>query len=98
VSVERFKFDEIKGAGQLNQGHYTQTVKGEFIAEEKEFPAGTYLVKTNQKLGNLAACLLEPQSDDGLLLWNYFDKYLVPQWGGDFFPYPVYRLMEKTDL
>jgi len=98
VSVERFKFDEIKGAGQLNQGHYTQAVKGEFIAEEKEFPAGTYIIKTNQKLGNLAACLLEPQSDDGLLFWNYFDKYLVPQWGGDYFPYPVYRLMEKTDL
>jgi hypothetical protein len=97
-SVERFKIIELKGAERLNQGHYTQTVKGEFIAEEKEFPAGTYLVKTNQKLGNLAACLLEPQSDDGLLLWNFFDKYLVPQWGGDFFPYPVYRLMEKTDL
>jgi hypothetical protein len=98
LSVERFKITELKGAGQLNQGHYTQIIKGEFVVEEKEFAAGTYLVKTNQKLGNLAACLLEPQSDDGLLLWNYFDKYLVPQWGGDFFPYPVYRLMEKTDL
>lgn len=98
LSVERFKITELKGAERLNQGHYTQSVKGEFVVEEKEFPAGTYLVKTNQKLGNLGACLLEPQSDDGLLLWNYFDKYLVPQWGGDFFPYPVYRLMEKIAL
>ena len=96
AKVERFKINELKGSERLNQGHYTQTVKGEFILEEKEFPAGTYFIKTGQKLGNLAACLLEPQSDDGLLLWNYFDKYLVPQWGGDYFAYPVYRMMEKT--
>ncbi len=98
VKVERFKINELKGAERLNQGHYTQSVKGEFIREEKEFPAGTYVVKTGQKLGNLAAGLLEPQSDDGLLFWNFFDKYLVPQWGGDYFPYPVYRLVEKAEF
>jgi hypothetical protein len=98
AKVERFKINELKGAERLNQGHYTQAIKGEFITEEKEFPAGTYVVKTGQKLGNLAACLLEPQSDDGLLFWNFFDKYLVPQWGGDYFPYPVYRLIEKAEL
>jgi len=98
VDVDRFKIEELKGVGQLNQGHYTESVKGEFVPETKEFPAGTYIVRTGQKLGNLAAYLLEPQSDDGLMLWNFFDKYLVPQWGGGYFPYPVYRIMDKVEL
>ncbi len=98
LEVEEFKIDELKTNGRLNQGHYNNTVKGQFIREAKDFPEGTYVVKTDQKLGNLAAYLLEPQSDDGLLLWNYFDKYLVPQWGEGYFPYPVYKLLEKTEL
>jgi hypothetical protein len=28
-----------------------------------------------QPLGNLAFYLLEPQSDDGLVTWNFFDDY-----------------------
>jgi len=95
LQVEKFIISELKAEKRLNQGHYTNTVKGEFIKENKSFPAGTYLVRTNQKLGNLAAYLLEPQSDDGLLLWNFFDRYLVPQWGEGYYAYPVYRLTNK---
>jgi hypothetical protein len=98
LEVEGFRIDDLKPERRLNQGHYTNSVKGEFVKETKDFPAGTYFVKTNQKLGNLAAYLLEPQSDDGLLLWNFFDKYLVPQWGEGYYPYPVYKLLEKKDL
>jgi hypothetical protein len=98
ANVERFKIDELAGSKQLNQGHYTESLKGEFVPESKEFAAGTYIIKTRQKLGNLAAYLLEPQADDGLLMWNFLDKYLVPQWGGDYLPYPVYRIMDKMEL
>ncbi len=98
LSVERFKIDEIIGATRLNQGHYNTKLKGEFITEEQHFEAGTYLVKTGQKLGNLVSYLLEPEADDGLLSWNYFDRYLAPQWGRSYFPYPVYKLMRKTSL
>jgi len=63
-----------------------------------EFAAGTYIVTTNQKLGSLIASLLEPQADDGLFKWNFFDRYLAPQWGSGYYPYPVYRLMDNTEL
>ena len=33
-------------------------------------PAGTYLVRLAQPLGRLAAYLLEPESDDGVVHWN----------------------------
>ena len=98
LEVEQFKIKSLKGSDRLNQGHYTNNVEGEFVIKEKNFPIGTYVVFTAQPLGALAAYLLEPQSDDGLLKWNYFDRYLVPQWGGGFYPYPVYRLMDQQEL
>ena len=98
IVVEQFDFKEIKPSQRINQGHYTNKVKGSFSLVEKEFPEGTILVKTAQPLGWLVASLLEPQADDGLIKWNFFDKYLSPQWGGSFYPYPVYRVVEKIDF
>lgn len=49
--------------------------------------AGDVLVPTDQTLGTLAVYLLEPESDDGLVRWGYFDAQLKP---GD--PLPVVRL------
>lgn len=98
LQVERFKIIDLKPSKRLNQGHYTNNIDGEFVVEERKFPAGTHIVKTGQKLGWLIAYLLEPQSDDGILMWNYFDRYLVPQWGGNYYPYPVYRVVKKQKL
>jgi hypothetical protein len=98
LEVESFSIKSLTAEKRLNQGHYTNNVKGDFKKEVKEFPVGTFVIKTSQKLGNLAAYLLEPQSDDGLLLWNFFDKYLVPQWGEGYFPYPVYKLLKESEI
>ncbi len=98
LQVERFKINELTGSRRLNQGHYTNKVIGEFTQEEVDFPAGTYIVLTSQKLGSLIASLLEPQADDGLLKWNFFDRYLAPQWGSGYYPYPVYKLLNKVNI
>lgn len=98
LQVEEFEIEELIGSKRLYQGHYMNSIKGKYINKEKDFTKGTYVIRTDQPLGNLAVYLLEPQSDDGLLVWNYFDKYLVPQWGRDYYPYPVYRVMEKGSL
>jgi len=98
VEVEQFNISEIKASKRLYQGHYMNTLNGEFETIKKEFIPGTYLVKTAQPLGNLAAYLFEAQSDDGLTRWNFLDRYLVPQWGRGFYPYPVYRLMENENI
>jgi len=98
LEADRFEISGLKGAQRLNQGHYTNTVTGKYVRDTLDFPAGTIVVKTAQPLANLAAYLLEPQSNDGLLTWNYFDRYLVPQWGRGYYPYPVYRVISKTDI
>jgi len=96
--VEEFNFTELKPESRINQGHYLTIAKGNFKTINKEFEKDTYLIRTSQKLGNLIVYLLEPQADDGLLLWNFFDKYLVPQWGNYFYPYPVYKILKTTEI
>lgn len=97
-TVETYKINDLKPETRLNQGHYNNDVKGEFVKDTITFPTGTLVVRTAQPLANVAIFLLEPESDDGLLHWNYFDNYLVPQWGRGFLPYPVYKLNEKREL
>ncbi|MDP3642574.1 MAG: M14 family metallopeptidase [Bacteroidota bacterium] len=94
--VETFKLTELKSAPKLNQGHFNQTASGVWISEHLEFKAGTFVIRTAQPLANVASYLLEPQSNDGLLKWNFMDRYLVPQWGRGFNPYPVYKIQNRT--
>jgi hypothetical protein len=98
LEVEAFRLKEVKGADRLYQGHRTNQVKGEYAVEKKEFPKGTLIVRMAQPLANLAAYLLEPESDDGLLVWNAFDKYIASQWGRGFQTYPVYKLYTPQNL
>jgi hypothetical protein len=98
IEVQRFEISDLKGAPKLNQGHYTNTINGTYFSGQVEFPAGTIVVRTAQPLGNLVAYLLEPQSNDGLVFWNFFDRYLVPQWGAGYNPYPVYKVLNKTEI
>ena len=98
LDVESFKTKEIKGAERLYQGHRTNTIKGEYAKEQKEFPVGTIFVTTAQPLANVAAYLLEPESDDGLVVWNYFDRDLVGQFGGGPGAFPIYKLSKPAIL
>jgi hypothetical protein len=98
LEVEAFRLKEVKGSDRLYQGHRMNQVKGEYAVEKREFPKGTLVVRMAQPLANLAAYLLEPESDDGLLVWNAFDKYIASQWGRGFQTYPVYKLYTPQNL
>ena len=56
------------GAGSRTDGRWVGTLS---IG-----PAGAVVVRTAQPLGSLAAYLLEPESDDGLFVWNFFDRFV----------------------
>jgi dipeptidyl-peptidase-4 len=98
LEVEAFQVKELKGSERLFQGHRMNQVKGDYAMVTKEFPKGTVVVRTGQPLGNLAAYLLEPESDDGFLAWNVFDRYITSQWGRGFQTYPVYKLYVPRNL
>jgi hypothetical protein len=93
LDVETFMVKEVKGATAPYQGHYTTTVAGEMVSERREFPAGTLWIPSAQPLGNLVASILEPESEDGLITWNFFDRYLTRQWSRAAQPCPIHRVI-----
>jgi hypothetical protein len=98
LDVQSFRVTELTAAKRPFQGHYMNRVKGEYVDERRTFPPGTLFVPTAQSLGLLAATLLEPESDDGLLVWNVMDRYLIPQWSQGFGQYPVYKVASPCRL
>lgn len=96
--VEAFKLTDLKPDSRLNQGHFNQTVSGVWTSEQMEFKAETFVIRTAQPLANLASYLLEPQSNDGLLKWNFLDRYLLPQWGKGYNPFPVYKILNRLKI
>ena len=71
------------------------SVNGSFGAATKRFKKGDFVVDLAQPLSNLIFYLLEPQSDDGLINWNFFDSYLEKQ-GVNNKPvdYPVFKYIK----
>lgn len=74
--VEAFRVDSLRVAPGVFEGHRNVTVEGRWQPREGETAGGWYLVRTNQQLGVLAAYLLEPASEDGVVFWNLLDRDL----------------------
>jgi dipeptidyl aminopeptidase/acylaminoacyl peptidase len=93
LDVEAYRVDKITQAKQAFQKHKTVKLQVTPRAEKRRVKAGSFLVRSTQPLGKFAAFLLEPQSEDGLCTWNYFDAELKE--GKD---YPVLRLPKEVSL
>ena len=90
LSTRRFMIDSVI-RGREFQGHQETTLNGRWAsADTMTLDAGTYIVRAAQPLGILALALLEPQSDDGLVTWNFLDQWI--QQGG---AYPVLRVPDR---
>jgi Zinc carboxypeptidase len=87
AEVESFVIDDVKKAARAFQGHAEVKLKGRMQKEPVQFPAGSILVRTSQPSASLIFYLLEAESDDGFVNWNFLDAYLEK--GST---YPIYRL------
>jgi hypothetical protein len=96
--VESFTPETLGSHESLFQGHRMNRLEGRYEAKEMPCPKGTVFVSTAQPLGNLVVYLLEPECDDGLFAWNFFDRYLVKQWQRRLPTVPVHRLMHPVHL
>jgi hypothetical protein len=76
VDVRAFVIDSIAHAPRPFQGHTETSVAGRWIERRQRIEVGSYVVPTAQPLALVAAYLLEPESDDGLVTWNVFDAAL----------------------
>lgn len=88
VDGERFVVDSIARAARPFQGHQEVQLEGHWEPTGIVLGAGVYVIRADQPLALLAAVLLEPESDDGLTTWNFFDPALAV---GS--PHPVRRIV-----
>lgn len=93
LEVVANRIKSIQKMERVFQGHNLVTLETTTETLQKTIIKGTYVIPTNQKLGQLAAYLLEPTSDDGLVTWNFFDPWLHEK-----NLFPVLRLEQKADL
>jgi hypothetical protein len=89
--VERFTIDSLVRSPRRFQRHNEVRLEGRWSNESRTLPAGTIVVRTGQPLSIVAAYLLEPESDDGLTTWNFFDAALRT---GD--AHPVMRIAQPV--
>ena len=98
VRGERFVIDSVIRQTQAFQGHHETRLEGRWEPVDSiALDSGSYVIRGGQPLGILALYLLEPQSDDGLVTWNFMDQWLPAPEGG--VPrgarYPIARVVDR---
>ena len=73
---EIFMVKKLDRLARKFEGHAMASAEGKFEPATKTISKGDFKVDMAQPLANLIFYMLEPQSDDGLLTWNFFDAYL----------------------
>lgn len=71
-----FMLEKYTRSPRKFEGHNMASAEGSFQQASKTFQKGDFKIDMAQPLANLIFYMLEPQSDDGLLTWNFFDSYL----------------------
>lgn len=91
---ESFGIDSLTAAAQPFEGHRLVMLHGQWRpVAAVDLPVGGFLVPTDQPLGLLAAYLLEPAGEDGVVTWNMLDRELRPR--GD---YPIRRVRVRPPV
>lgn len=93
LDVQVYAIDSLSRRERAFQGVHLVSVEATMREESRLVPAGTVVVRADGERGNLAVYLLEPQCEDGLVTWGFFDDVLAA--GGD---YPVFRLKSDPTL
>ena len=82
----------------ISEGHSMVTLEGEWKDVELPVEKGFFLVHLDQPLARLTACLLEPDYEDSLISWNFFNIFITREWSKQLQPLPLYRVMEAQAI
>lgn len=93
LNVEVHKIKELNRAKRAFQKHKMVQATSQRDARKETISAGSYIVSTGQPLGRFVAYMLECDSDDGFIFWNFFDQHIAVDRD-----YPVLRIPAPTKL
>jgi hypothetical protein len=91
--AQRFLVDSVIQSPRPFQGHQEIRLGGHWeTIDSLAIDPTMYVVRAAQPLGILALYLLEPQSDDGLVAWNFTDPWLRSG------RYPISRVLDRITV
>ena len=92
-SLQRFEIEQHTRAGRPFQGHHEVRLRGAWRSADAAQLSDAIRVPARQRLARVAAQLLEPESEDSLTTWNFFDHALQDpgEEGGGPVTHPVWR-------
>ena len=92
VTAQAFSVDTVIDRGRSETSRLLKDVGGRWSApNERTLRVGTYVVRAGQAYGLLAFYLLEPESEDGLTQWSFYDNIVAAR--SDF---PVVRITKPV--
>ena len=94
MPAETFTVDSL-AVSPLFEGHRSTQVEGRWSEQAPGYRRGCWLVPGAHRstAGALAAYLLEPASEDGLVTWNLLDRELQAHE-----PYPILRVRGSAPI
>jgi hypothetical protein len=99
LRVERFLIDSVVRESQPFQGHQEVRLEGRWSPPDSMAVDTTaWVVRAGQPLGLLSLYLLEPQSDDGLVTWNFLDPWLPAVGAAPGGRYPIARVVDRITV
>jgi hypothetical protein len=93
LPVQSYQVQKVERASRAYQGHQLVQVEATRTESKRMIRSGTYVIPAGQPLGSLVVYLLEPQSNDGLATWNFFDPELAAER-----EFPVLRMAAPAPL
>ncbi|HEU4388425.1 MAG TPA: M14 family metallopeptidase, partial [Blastocatellia bacterium] len=94
LDVDRYVVTGMTQSARAFQGHRETKLTVNPSRTQVTFPSGSFLISMHQPKAALIFYLLEPESDDGLADWNFFDESLAAQ-AESSRVYPVYRAVQE---
>ncbi|MCU0371021.1 MAG: M14 family metallopeptidase [Bacteroidales bacterium] len=73
IRVESYRFTKVEYGKSTYEGRLQVTPVFEPITEDREFPAGSAVIPTNQRTAKILVHMFEPASPDSYLQWGYFN-------------------------
>ncbi|MDR0429341.1 MAG: succinylglutamate desuccinylase/aspartoacylase family protein [Tannerellaceae bacterium] len=89
LTVQAYRITKYQQSTQEWENICPVNVSTQLIEKKRKFPAGSYLVRLNQKNANLAITLLEPESANGFVNFEVISTAIGEE-------LPIYRLMDSN--
>ncbi len=106
LTVDQYTIAGIGYEAIYNHAAATKVEVHETVTRRVTIPAGSYIVRTGQMQGRIAAHLLEAETRDGVTYWSYLDPWLPKVELERFLQgesserpvFPIYKVMTPTPL